>query len=167
MLGYLVYVLFFIGMTQVNCRGKDDDNSIHLGGSKRDDLSEFYNCFQRCADINSVDLKTLDDDFSDDRICATLTTNKNVVNFIKCYTNTCKLTIPTNMVNPSVPTRRVDDKNFNCPGFDPSIFTDDKPRVNTPGSNSVGTPNAKSNGLSRLNNGQGMSLFILCVYMLF
>jgi hypothetical protein len=70
------------------------------------------------------------------------------------------------MVNPSVPTRRVDDKNFNCPGFDPRIFTDDNPRINTPGSDSFETPNVKSFGLSKLNKNQGMPLFILFVYML-
>lgn len=160
---FLVYILFLIGMTQVNCRGTDD---FGLDDSKLGNFTEFYNCFQRCADINSVDLKTLDDDFSDDRICTTLTTNKNVVNFMKCYINTCKLTIPTNMVNPSVPTRRVDDKNFNCPGFDPRIFTDDNPRINTPGTDSFETPNVKSFGLSKLNKNQGMPLFILFVYML-
>lgn len=111
-------------------------------------FNEFYTCFKNCATSNSVDIERLDDLFSDDKICNTLTTNKNVVKFIKCYINNCKLdlsTVPVNTV--STPSQKIDDKKFNCPGFDPTIFSTNNIDVpknpNTNGNDDNGVDDSK------------------------
>lgn len=113
-----------------------DDNNFPNTFDDRQ-FNEFYTCFKNCATSNSVDIERLDDLFSDDKICNTLTTNKNVVNFMKCYINTCKLDlniVPANTV--PTPSQKVDDKKFNCPGFDPTIFSTNSPNVSNNPDNS-------------------------------
>lgn len=113
-------LFFFITFTSVYCI---DDKSFPNSFDDRQ-FNEFYTCFKDCATSNSVDIERLDDLFSDDKICKTLTTNKNVINFMKCYINNCKLDlniVPANTV--PTPSQKIDDKKINCPGFDPTIFS--------------------------------------------
>ncbi|NDG31115.1 hypothetical protein EB118_13735 [bacterium] len=84
------------------------------------DINRFYDCFTKCATSNQIDITQLD---NKDKICEALTSkNKNFINFMKCNVENCKIEI--NGDNTPSTTQNPSDTQFNCPGFDPAIFTD-------------------------------------------
>lgn len=155
-------LLLFVTFTSVNCIDSFDDTNLansfddkNLTNTFDDkNFKEFYNCFENCATSNSVDLNKLDDLFSDDKICNTLTTNKNVVNFMKCYINDCKLDInvlPNNTI--PTPSQKIDDKKFNCPGFDPTIFSNNSPNLpSSPDDSNSSNDNVTDNSKKSTSN---------------
>jgi hypothetical protein len=98
-----------------------DNNNNHPFDDNN--FNDFYNCLKNCATSNSINIDNLDDLVSDDKICNTLTTNNNFIQFMKCYINTCKFDFNTTFPSNTNPTSKIDDKNFNCPGFDPSVLS--------------------------------------------
>jgi len=107
-----------------------------------DNFKNFYTCFQNCATTNSIDIAHISELLSEDKICTTLTSNKNAVNFIKCYTKSCTVdldltTLPFNTTHITNDDFK-NDKPFNCPGFDPSTFDDSAKNFDIPAkSNSI------------------------------